>query len=94
MLALGASDASIERSLRARLGRSKLRQDGLTFQVRNGAVEWQGQVSVPQRKGAATRMAKAAGAIQVINKIRIADKREAAPAAKPRVVTVTRPERR
>jgi osmotically-inducible protein OsmY len=64
-------DAAIERSLKARLSRSKLKQDGLSFAVKNGVVEWQGEVGVPQRKGAATRMAKAAGAAKVINRIRI-----------------------
>jgi osmotically-inducible protein OsmY len=64
-------DAAIEKSLKARLSRSKLKQDGLSFAVKNGVVEWQGEVGVPQRKGAATRMAKAAGAAKVVNRIRI-----------------------
>ncbi len=91
VMAAAAPDAAIEKSLRARLGRSKLRQDGLSFAVKNGVVEWQGEVGVPQRKGAATRMAKAAGAAKVVNRIRIKPGVSAAKgAAPPRVVVVTK----
>lgn len=70
-MAAAAPDAAIEKSLKARLMRSKLQQDGLTFVVKDGVVEWTGEVGVPQRKGTATRMAKAAGATRVVNRIRV-----------------------
>lgn len=70
-MAAAAPDAAIEKSLKARLSRSKLKQDGLTFVVKDGVVEWTGEVGVPQRKGTATRMAKAAGATRVVNRIRV-----------------------
>ncbi len=69
LLWAAAPDAAIERSLRARMARSKLRADAVKFVVKDGVVEWQGSVTVPQRKGAATRMAKAAGASRVVNRI-------------------------
>jgi hypothetical protein len=56
--------------LRRRLKRSKLSLDGVTFAVREGTVTWSGSVSVTQRKGAATRLAKSAGATRVINQLR------------------------
>lgn len=92
-LAAAVPDAAIERSLKARVQRSKLKQDGLSFAVKNGIVEWQGQVAIPQRKGAATRMAKAAGAAQVRNLIRVLPRsaHTAAPARpSPRIVTVSK----
>lgn len=70
-MAAAAPDAAIEKSLKARLGRSKMRGDGLVFVVKDGVVEWTGAVTVPQRKGAATRMAKAAGAVRVVNRIQV-----------------------
>ncbi len=70
-MAAAAPDAAIEKSLKARLSRSKLKQDGLAFVVKDGVVEWTGEVGVPQRKGTATRMAKAAGATRVVNRIRV-----------------------
>jgi hypothetical protein len=71
LLCLGAAsqDSSIEARLKARLSRSKLNSDGLKFQVKDGIVEWSGIVKIPQRKGAATRMAKSAGAKRVVNRI-------------------------
>ncbi len=85
-------DSAIERSLRARLARSKMAKDGLSFTVRQGVVEWHGSVSIPQRKGAATRMAKAAGASKVVNRIRIPAPASPVPAA-PRQVHVQMPPR-
>ncbi|MDX2267029.1 MAG: BON domain-containing protein [Bryobacter sp.] len=71
-LLLGAADdAAIAKDLSARLRRSKLAADGVSFTVKDGVVNWQGQVAIPQRKGAATRMAKAAGAKAVRNQIRV-----------------------
>jgi osmotically-inducible protein OsmY len=82
------TDAQIERALKARLGRSKLAADKLEFAVHGGVVEWNGTVRVPQRKGAATRMAKSAGAAKVVNRIKIA-----APVTLPRQVQVFVPRR-
>lgn len=62
-------DAEIERNLKERLGRSKISADKFTFRVQGGVVTWDGRTDVVQHKGAATRMAKAAGARAVVNRI-------------------------
>jgi hypothetical protein len=41
--------------------------------VKAGVVTWEGYTNVIQHKGAATRMARTAGAAQVINNIKISD---------------------
>lgn len=67
------SDAEIEGVIRAKLTKSKIGKDGFTVHVKNGIATWQGTTGVMQHKGAATRMAKTAGAIQVVNNIKISD---------------------
>lgn len=69
--ASSTEDASIAARLKAKLSRSKLRTDSLQYQVKDGVVEWSGSVRIPQRKGAATRMAKSAGAKRVVNRIAV-----------------------
>ncbi len=64
-------DALIASRLRAKMARSKLKADGLQYRVEGGTVEWSGTVKIPQRKGAATRMAKSAGAKRVLNRIAV-----------------------
>jgi len=66
-----ASDAQIESTIRTKLAKSKIGKDGFRFRVQHGVVTWEGSTNVVQHKGSATRMAKAAGAIQVINNIQI-----------------------
>jgi hypothetical protein len=65
------SDKAIERSIRERLARSKLAADSVSFTVKDGTVSWEGSVSNPQRKGAATRMAHLAGARTVHNNLHV-----------------------
>ncbi len=98
LLAKTDSDAAISSRIQAKLARSKLKPDGLRYSVKQGVVEWDGAVSIGQHKGAATRMAKAAGAARVVNRIVV--KRGAhrgaggTPAkAPPREVTVQVPKR-
>lgn len=66
-----ASDAQIEATIRTKLAKSKIGKDGFRFRVQHGVVTWEGSTNVVQHKGSATRMAKAAGASQVINNIQI-----------------------
>jgi osmotically-inducible protein OsmY len=74
-----ASDADLERRIRERFARSKSAADKFQVLVRNGVATIEGRTDVIQRKAAATRMAKSAGAKQVVNKIEVSDKaREAA----------------
>jgi hypothetical protein len=39
--------------------------------VQRGVVTWDGSTTVMQHKGSATRMARTAGAVQVINNIQV-----------------------
>jgi hypothetical protein len=65
------SDAEIEATIKAKLAKSKIGQDGFQVHVKERVATWTGTTSVMQHKGAATRMAKAAGAIQVTNNIKV-----------------------
>jgi BON domain-containing protein len=65
------SDAQIEASIRTKLAKSKIGKDGFTFRVQRGVVTWEGSTSVMQHKGSATRMARTAGAAQVVNNIQV-----------------------
>jgi len=65
------TDSQIQQTIAAKLAKSKIGQDGFKFQVQNGVVTWEGTTNVMQHKGAATRMAKAAGATKVVNNIQV-----------------------
>jgi hypothetical protein len=71
------SDAEIEATIKAKLANSKIGKDGFQVHVKNQIATWTGATSVMQHKGAATRMAKAAGAIQVVNNIKVSDQANA-----------------
>lgn len=71
------SDAQLEATLRAKLAKSKVGKDGFKFHVQHGVVTWEGQTNVPQHKGAATRMARTAGALSVVNNIQVSDEAKA-----------------
>ncbi|MBV8833933.1 MAG: BON domain-containing protein [Acidobacteriaceae bacterium] len=65
------TDAQIEATIRTKLAKSKIGKDGFRFKVAHGVVTWEGTTNVVQHKGSATRMAKAAGATQVVNNIQV-----------------------
>jgi hypothetical protein len=67
------NDAQIEATIRTKLAKSKIGKDGFRFHVQRGVVTWEGSTNVMQHKGSATRMARAAGAVQVINNIQVSD---------------------
>ena len=65
-------DAQIETAIRARFAKSKIiSADKLTVHVQGGIATIEGRSNVVQHKGAATRMAKSAGAVAVVNKIQL-----------------------
>jgi hypothetical protein len=68
-----SSDAQIDLALKTRLAKSKIGADHFRYRVQGGVVYWDGSTNVIQHKGAATRMAKAAGARAVVNKIQIGE---------------------
>ncbi|MGI8962472.1 MAG: BON domain-containing protein [Bryobacteraceae bacterium] len=65
------SDVQIEATIRTKLAKSKIGKDGFSFRVQRGVVTWEGSTNVMQHKGSATRMARTAGAVQVINNIHV-----------------------
>lgn len=67
------TDAELERAIRERFARSKCKDEGFTVRVQGGVATLEGRTDVVQRKGAATRMARAAGARKVINKIEVSE---------------------
>ncbi len=66
-------DARIEQAIKAKLAKSKIGADGFTVHVQGGVATWEGRTNVIQHKGAATRMAKSAGATAVVNRIQVSD---------------------
>ena len=71
------SDAEIEANIKAKLAKSKIGKDGIQVHVKNRVATWTGSTNVMQHKGAATRMAKTAGAVQVVNNIKVSDSEKA-----------------
>ena len=67
------TDTAINASIKERLARSKIGKNGFKYKVSGGIVTWEGKADVIQHKGAATRMAKSAGARAVVNNIQISD---------------------
>jgi BON domain len=89
------SDAEIEATIKAKLTKSKIGKEGFQVHVKDGVATWTGTTSIMQHKGAATRMAKAAGAIHVVNNIKVSETDGSKAAgnlgATPRHVQVTPP---
>jgi len=81
--ARGLRDQQIADEIRERLAKSVIGKENFKVRVREGVAYWEGSTTVPQRKGAATRMAKSAGARGVVNNIVIARRGAKAPVAKP-----------
>ena len=69
----GLSDATIEQIIKTKLAKSKIGADKFTVKVQGGVAYWDGKTDVIQHKGAATRMARTAGAAAVVNNIQISD---------------------
>lgn len=66
-------DGEIERAIKARFARSKVSKNNFQVKVVGGVATLEGSTDVVQHKGAATRMAKTAGARAVVNNIRISE---------------------
>ncbi|MGP8246493.1 MAG: BON domain-containing protein [Bryobacteraceae bacterium] len=67
------TDAQLEAEIRARLARSKIGADKFQVHVQGGVATFDGNTDVLQHKGAATRLAKSAGAAAVRNRIQLSD---------------------
>jgi UDP-N-acetylmuramate-alanine ligase len=66
------SDAQLEALIRAKFAKSKS-ANKFTVRVQGGVASIDGKTDVVQHKGAATHMAKSAGAIAVNNRVEISD---------------------
>jgi hypothetical protein len=66
-------DKVIEAAIQTKLEKSKIGKDGFKVRVQGGVATWEGTTEVLQHKGAATRMAKSAGARAVVNHIKVGD---------------------
>ncbi|MBM3728119.1 MAG: hypothetical protein FJW40_22170 [Acidobacteria bacterium] len=59
--------------MKEKIAHSKAAQDRITVRVQGGTAYIDGKTDVIQRKGSVTRMAKSAGARQVVNRIQISE---------------------
>lgn len=66
---VGPSDAQIEKDIRERFAASKIAADKFEVHVQGGRATITGNTDVLQHKGTATRMARSAGATDVVNKV-------------------------
>jgi hypothetical protein len=66
------TDAQLEAAIRAKFAGSKS-SGKFTVKVQGGVATIEGKTDVAQHKGAATRMAKTAGAVAVNNKVQVSD---------------------
>jgi osmotically-inducible protein OsmY len=64
-------DAEVEQSIKARLAASKISRNHFQVHVQHGVATLEGKTDVLQHKGTATRLAKSAGATQVVNHIAV-----------------------
>jgi len=67
------SDAQLEKAILERFARSKIAANHFTVRVQGGVATLEGRTDVLQHKGVATRLAKAAGARQVVNRIEVSE---------------------
>jgi osmotically-inducible protein OsmY len=68
-----SDDAQLEKAIRAKLAASKISTDKFEVHVQGGVATITGKTDVLQHKGTATRLAKNAGAKQVVNKVEVSD---------------------
>jgi osmotically-inducible protein OsmY len=67
------SDAELEKTIRARMARSKINSNHFTVKVQGGVATLEGKTDVIQHKGTATRLARTSGAVTVVNHIQISE---------------------
>jgi hypothetical protein len=75
------TDSEIERAIRARFAASKIATNKFQVHVQGGVATIDGSTDIIQHKGTATRLAKAAGAVKVTNRIEISPAARARAAA-------------
>lgn len=68
------TDAELDRAIRERFARSKISANHFTVRVQGGVATLDGQTDVIQHKAVATRLARNAGARQVVNRIQVSER--------------------
>jgi len=68
-----ANDRQVEAAIRARFAESKINANHFTVHVQGGVATIEGHADVIQHKGTATRLARAAGAREVVNRVEISE---------------------
>ncbi len=69
--AVTISDGELQERIQGKLSKAKAGAGKFTVRVTGGVAYLAGQTEIPQHKGAATRMAKSAGAKRVVNNITV-----------------------
>jgi len=64
-------DGQLEKAISARFAKSKISTHNFKVHVQGGVATIEGKSDVLQHKGVATRLAKNAGALKVVNKIEV-----------------------
>jgi len=75
------SDTALEKAIRARFAESKIAADKFEVHVQGGVATLEGRTDILQHKGTATRLARAAGSPQVVNRIQVSEAARARSAA-------------
>lgn len=70
-------DAELEKTIREKFAKSKISVDKFEVRVQGGVARIDGRTNVLQHKGTATRLAKNAGAKQVINNVAVSEEARA-----------------
>jgi hypothetical protein len=65
------SDGDLEKAINAKFAASKISTDKFKAHVQGGVATLEGYTEIVQHKGTATRLAKTAGALAVVNNIEI-----------------------
>jgi hypothetical protein len=84
VLYASAANQDLVKKIQTKFAQSKLRDDRLIVKLEGDTVVLEGWTRVPQHKGAATRVARSAGATKVVNRIEV----QALPLAAPRRAVV------
>jgi hypothetical protein len=67
------TDRQMEADIRARFAKSKIGVNHFTVHVQGGVATIEGHADVIQHKGTATRLARAAGAREVVNRVELSE---------------------
>jgi thymidine phosphorylase len=67
------ADVELEKAIQARFAKSKIAVNKFQVRVQGGTATIEGRTDVIQHKGTATRLARSAGAVNVVNKVQVSE---------------------